>query len=82
MSIPVELENLREAQGRFNRVCLEKLISKADRGFEGWDCDNIEGKLVNDMWKHFRKLAMGDVSQAPDVANYAMFLWNLQDGES
>jgi len=52
---------------------LDKLNMKQSRGWHGWGDKTLKGQFKKDLLKHVEK---GDWV---DVANYAMFLWNLEN---
>lgn len=72
-----EQDKLFASTFRFALYMMEKLLIKAViEGRKGWDDSEwIEsgeaGKMLLD---HAKKLADGDLSQAVDVANFAMFI--------
>ena len=56
---------------------LDKLCSKVTHEFDGWDNAGHREKFANKLQRKTKELIDGDRQQAVDVANYAMFLWNL-----
>jgi hypothetical protein len=75
--IDIEEARLIACVDEFAAKMKEKLIQKAEAGWSGWDCDNTAGKLEEALILHAAKLLQGQ-PQAIDVANLAMFLWNLK----
>jgi len=72
-----ELMKLLRAKNRFAEAMEEKLVSQLETGWEGWDDPANEEKIRLKLLEKSRQLAEGDITQAEDVANYAMFLWQF-----
>ena len=79
--IKSELVDLAKTTQAFAAKMYEKLADKAEQGYMQWDdplyMREIEAKLMD----HAQRLVDGDGSQAMDVANLAMFLWNIRGRE-
>lgn len=65
------------AVNQFAKVMKEKLLTKAAEGWRGWDCDGYQGLFLQKLHEHELQLQRGDMTQAVDVANFAMMLWAL-----
>jgi len=75
--IKSELVNLAKTTQAFAAKMFEKLADKAEQGYTQWDDPSYAREIEAKLLDRAQQLADGDNSQAVDVANLAMFLWNL-----
>ena len=75
--IAAEIRNLASVPVSFQAWMFDKLVSKAERGWLGWDDSEAVNDLRIKMLEHAQKLYEGDDAQAADVANLAMMIWNM-----
>ena len=61
----------------FAKAMKVKLMKQAELGWVGWDDDRCCGNIESALMVHVGRLMQGQ-PQAVDVANLAMFLWNMR----
>jgi len=70
-----EKQKLIDAVDWFAAQMKEKLTAKSNDGFSGWDDPKWLGSVCpHIMLNHAKQLYCGDLDQAVDVANLAMFI--------
>jgi hypothetical protein len=60
--------------GQFSQAMQKKLEKKARQGWSGWDVME-RGDAIKRLREHLDRVEAGEVGQAVDVANFAMFIW-------
>jgi len=76
-----EVRELNKAVTVFSKEMKTKLQAKRGEGWYGWDCPAYKLNMIHKLQQHVTRLVLGDVSQAVDIANFAMFLWNIDRQE-
>ena len=64
---------LKSTVRNFSAEMEKKVLAKLDEGYSGWDDFHYKEYLMKELLRHSMK---GDYV---DVANIAMFLWNLEN---
>jgi len=78
-----EIEKLDWVKTEFDDDCRCRLYSKYNDGFRGWNTKRMEQKMFETMGRKMNLVLMQpDLAQKHlvDIANLAMFLWNLKRG--
>lgn len=70
-----ELRALKRLVKLFSREMLAKLERKQREGYADWDSADLRVT----MWESLKRHVDRGPSQALDIANLAMFVWNLED---
>jgi hypothetical protein len=71
-----EDSKLLEAIDNFQFAMKDRVLQKKDEGFTGWDNPDMKMQMQDDLNKHLRK-ELNSLNLV-DIANYCMFLWNLE----
>ena len=67
------------AINKFTKAMKDKCFLKSYEGESGWDNPNNKDYILKLLIIHVDKLSKGDENQYVDIANLAMFLWNLNE---
>jgi len=75
-----EYRKLKKVLSDFSEIMLNKLMKKYDEcGCIGWDRKDFKETLILGLGEHIHKYYSNNFSSSSliDIANYCMFLWNL-----
>lgn len=75
MSKKQEYNDLKKAHRTFSNLMKDKLLLKAQLGWNGWNDPRCKEAIERKLFINAMQLVKGDIMQAIDVANLAMFLW-------
>ncbi len=73
-----DISGLARTTMEFTSKMFAKQVSKAESGWFGWNDKEFMTTIEGKMMAHCQRLLEGDARQAVDVANLAMFIWNLK----
>ena len=74
----LEAMNLLKAHEKFDHKCWLRLVERVEQGYRGWD----DRDRVNEFMKKIHgKEYPYDQQDCIDIANFAMFTWNLIENE-
>ncbi len=77
------------ACNKFQIACMQKLEKKEKEGFTKWNDPNFKYDLIHKLWAHCveyvgkyrdeEKNRETNKDNLVDIANFCIFLWNLED---
>ena len=73
-----ELAKLNRTVDEFTKEMKKKLTEKASKGWHGWEDLDFIPTLKGELLSHALRVEEGQLQQAVDVANLAMFLWRFR----
>jgi len=76
MNIEQEKEKLKVVVYKFTAELHKKLFKKIEEGYEGWNEIKNKEMIKSTLIDKLKKGLTGD--NLVDIANYCMFLWNIE----